>query len=63
MLLLEAVIKQYDPSHSEILSATPYCKFCAVGHLPYKMKRQTIHHFPEMGKIVVCVAAELKPSA
>jgi hypothetical protein len=55
----EAVIRKLPLS---LLANKPYCKFCAVGHLPYKMKRQTIHHFPCLGKIVVCEAAELKPS-
>ena len=56
----EAIIKKLPLS---LLQDKPYCKFCAVGHLPYKMKRQTIHHFPDLGKIVVCEAAELKPGS
>ncbi len=39
------------------------CPLCAVGDKPFKMKRQTVHHIPETGKIVVCVDATLKPSA
>jgi hypothetical protein len=37
------------------------CPHCAAGDTPFKMKRQTIHHFPATGRIVVCVEAMLKP--
>ena len=39
------------------------CFYCAAGNTPFKMKRQTIHHFADSGKIVICVAAELKPAS
>lgn len=39
------------------------CPHCAAGDVPYKMRRQTVHHFPSTGKIVVCVEASLKPGS
>ena len=54
----EVIIKKLP---YRLLRDKPYCKFCAVGHLPSKLKRQTVHHFPEVGKIVVCEAATIKP--
>ena len=42
---------------------TEKCPLCAVGDKPFKMKRQTVHHIPTTGQIIVCVEATLKPSA
>lgn len=53
----EVIIKKLP---HRLLRGKPYCKFCAVGHLPYKLKRQTVHHFPEVGKIVMCEAAMIR---
>ena len=39
------------------------CPLCAVGDTPFKMKRQTVHHLPAAGRIVVCVEAVLKPTS
>lgn len=42
---------------------TDKCPLCAVGDTPFKLKRQTVHHIPTTGKIVVCVEAVLKPGS
>ena len=42
---------------------TDKCPLCAVGDTPFKMKRQTVHHCPQTGKIMVCVEAMLKPQS
>lgn len=42
---------------------TEKCPLCAVGDTPFKMKRQTVHHIPVTGKIVVCEDATLKPGS
>ena len=39
------------------------CPLCAVGDTPFKLKRQTVHHIPTAGRIVVCVEAILKPQS
>ena len=39
------------------------CPLCAVGDIPFKMKRQYVHHIPTTGRIIVCEDATLKPSA
>lgn len=39
------------------------CPHCAAGHQATKMKRNWIHHDPKTGRLIVCVAHELKPSA
>ena len=42
---------------------TEKCPLCAVGDTPFKLKRQTVHHIPTAGRIVVCVEAILKPQS
>lgn len=37
------------------------CPHCAAGLKPDKMRRQSVHHFPSTGRIVVCTDAALKP--
>lgn len=42
---------------------TETCPLCAVGDTPFKMKRQSIHHIPATGRLIVCIAADLKPQS
>ena len=42
---------------------TETCPHCAAGLKPEKMRRQSVHHFPSTGRLVVCVDAELKPQS
>lgn len=37
------------------------CPLCDVGHHPVKLRRQWVHHFAELGRIIICVAKNLKP--
>jgi hypothetical protein len=39
------------------------CPLCDVGHRPDKMRRQWIHHFPQIGRLIVCEAMALKPQS
>ena len=39
------------------------CPLCAVGDTPFKMKRQTVHHIPATGRVIVCEDATLKPTS
>jgi hypothetical protein len=38
------------------------CKLCAVGDEPVKLRRRWVHHFPDVGRLVVCEARTLKRS-
>ena len=37
------------------------CILCFVGAERVKLKRQWVHHIPQLGKIIVCVEMQLKP--
>jgi len=39
------------------------CVHCETGHVPTKLKRQWVHHWPNTGLIIVCTAHDLKPGS
>lgn len=39
------------------------CAHCETGLVPTKLKRQWVHHDSKTGRIVVCVAHDLKPQS
>ena len=39
------------------------CVLCSVGAELTKLKRQWVHHIPQLGKIIVCQEMQLKPAS
>jgi hypothetical protein len=39
------------------------CPLCKVGHQPVKLRRQWVHHFACLGRIIICHAKLLKPGS
>ena len=61
---LSAIVQNTPPAVlAKALKNQGNCPLCNVGHVAYKLKRQAVHHFPETGNLIVCKAAELKPSS
>ena len=64
--LLETLVNEVPvrfPAIMAYMQRCAECEHCAAGNTPYKLKRQTVHHFANTGRTVVCEAATLKPGS